>query len=70
MRMKIHKHNKKEDGSKSPKPHRSCPPGIDPEREREIFKVFQTFDLDGEYPWKLILFRQACFGLHKISTLA
>ena len=46
-RIKIHKHAKTaENGGRSPRPKR---PDMDSEREREIFKVFQTFDLDGQY---------------------
>ncbi len=52
-RIKIRKKSKsqcEDDGRRSPRPpttsdHCST---MDPEREKEIFKVFQTFDLDGE----------------------
>ena len=49
-RIKIFRTERKNDGSRSPKPNRaaSCPSSQPAENEKEIYKCFQTFDLDGK----------------------
>ncbi len=38
----------RQNSSRSPKPERKENAGLDPEREKEFMKAFQTFDLDGK----------------------
>ncbi len=39
----------RQNSSRSPKPERKGNASLDPEREKEFIKAFQTFDLDGNY---------------------